>query len=118
MKTTHLKVLALSLAAGAITFAARGEQDVITKSFDVKAGGKLIMTVDRGSIHITTSASDKVDIKITRELKHSSASEAKDVFEQHKIELTSKDNEVKIDAPNTQKGFGWNKALNRLQVDY
>src|SRR5712671_807321 len=117
MKTNYLQSLAVALiAAGAVT--ANADQDVITKSFPVKAGGKLTLNVDRGSIHITTSASDKVEVKITRELKHASTAEAKKVFEQHKIELTAKDNEVKIEAENPQKVFGFNNPFNRLQVDY
>src|SRR5438067_5839980 len=117
MKTNYVRWMAFGLFAVG-TVIANADEDVITRSFPVKAGGKLIMNVDRGSIHITTSDSDKVDVKITRELKRASAAEAKSVFEQHKIELTSKENEVKIEAPNTQKGLGWNKPFNRLQVDY
>ena len=117
MKNNHLKLLTLALvAAGAV--AAHADQDIITKSFLVKAGGKLLLKVDRGSVHITTTDSDKVDVKITRELKNASSAEAKKVFEQHKIELSSTDNEVKIEAANPGKHLGFNKLLNRLQVDY
>jgi len=59
-----------------------------------------------------------VDVKITRELKRASAAEAKKVFEQHKIELSSTDNEVKIEAQNPQKHFGFSSPFNRLHVDY
>src|SRR5437016_6611819 len=118
MKTNHLRLLVCSLFAGTASLIAQADQDIITKSFPVKAGGKLIMNVDRGSVHITTSDSDKVDVKITRELKRASAAEAKKVFEQHKIELSSTDNEVKIEAQNPQKHFGFNSPFNRLQVDY
>jgi DUF4097 and DUF4098 domain-containing protein YvlB len=76
------------------------------------------MNVDRGSIHITTSDSDKVDVTITRELKHVSTSEAKKVFEEHKIELASTENEVKIETLNRQKTLALNKAFNWLRVDY
>jgi len=117
MKKNHAKLLALALlVAGGAT--AKAEQDVITKTFPVKAGGKLILNVDRGSVHITTSDSDKVDIKVTRELKNGSTAEAKKVFEQHKIEISSEDNEVKIEARNPQKGFGFSNPFNRLHVDY
>jgi len=95
MKTNPVKLLIVALvAAGAVT--AKAEQDIITKSFPVKAGGKLILDVDRGSIHITTSDSDKVDVRITRELKDGTAAHAKRVFEGYKIELCSTDNEVRI----------------------
>jgi DUF4097 and DUF4098 domain-containing protein YvlB len=117
MKSYHAKLLALGLfAAGAAS--AQADQDVTTRAFSVKAGGKLVMNVDRGSIHITTSDSDKVDITITRELKHVSTSEAKKVFEQHRIELSSTDNEVKIEALNPQKTRAFKNAFNRLHVDY
>jgi len=117
MKQNHAKLLALGLfALSALT--AKAEQDVITKTFPVKAGGKLIMNVDRGSIHITTSDSDKVDVRVTRELKPSSDAEARKVFEQHKIEMSSSDNEVKIEAQNPQKFLGFKNPFNRLQVEY
>ena len=117
MRTNHVRLLVLALfAAGAVI--ANADDDVITRSFPVKPGGKLTLDVDRGSVHITTSDSDKVDVKITRELKRASAAEAKKVFEQHKIELSSTDNEVKIEAQNPQKHFGFNSPFNRLQVNY
>src|SRR5262245_45568894 len=112
MKTNSITLLALSLLAVAAV-AVKADQDVITKSFPVKAGGKLTVNVDRGSIHITTSDSDKVDVKITRELKRGSSAEAKKVLAEHKIDLTSTDNEVRIEAQNPQ-----NKSFNRLHVDY
>jgi DUF4097 and DUF4098 domain-containing protein YvlB len=104
------------LALGGLS--APAAQDVITKTFPVKAGGKLNMNVDRGSIHITTSDSGQVEVKVTRELKRSSDAEARKVFDQHKIEMSSTDNEVKIEAQNPQKFHGFSKPLNRLQVDY
>jgi len=117
MKKLQAVSFALALCAmGAAV--AKADQDIITKTFPIKAGGKLTLNVDRGSIHITTSDSDKVDVKITRELKHASAAETKKVLDQHKIELSSTDNEVKIEAQNPQKIFGFKSPFNRLQVDY
>ena len=117
MKTKHVRLVALTLFAAG-TVIAKADEDVITRSFPVKAGGKLTLNVDRGSVHITTSDSDNVAVKITRELQRASAAEAKKVFEQHKIELSSTDNEVKVEAQNPQKGFGFNNPFNRLKVDY
>jgi len=118
MKSNYSKLLFAALFVAGVSITANADQDLITRSFPVKAGGKLTMNVDRGSIHITTSDSGKVDIKITRELRRASSAEAKRVFEQHKIALTSDDNEVKIEAQNPQKGFGLNNPFNHLQVDY
>src|ERR1043166_4370801 len=114
MKNITLLGMALFAATACM---ARAEQDVITKSFPVQSGGKLVMKVDRGGIQITTSDSDKVDIRVVRELKRISAAEAKDVFEKHKIDISSAGNEVKIQAENPQKGqFGRNNPFNHLQV--
>src|SRR6266853_1191672 len=117
MKTNNMRWLACAFVAVG-TVVAKADEDVITRIFTVKPGGKLILKVDRGSVHVTTSDTDKVDIKITRELKRASAAEAKMVFEQHKIELSSTDNEVKIEAQNPQKHFGFSSPFNRLHVDY
>src|SRR5207245_11604659 len=100
------------------TVIANADENVSTRSFPAKPGGKLTLNVDRGSVHITTSDTDKVDVKITRELKRASTAEAKKVFEQHKIELSSTDNEVKIEAQNAQKHFGFSSHFNRLHADY
>jgi DUF4097 and DUF4098 domain-containing protein YvlB len=117
MKHNHAKLLALaSLALSMVT--AKPEQDVITNTFPVKAGGKLIINADRGSIRITTSDSDMVDVKVTRELRHSSNAEARKVFAQHKIEMSSTDNEVRIEGHAPQELHGFKNPINRLQVDF
>jgi hypothetical protein len=117
MKRNSLKMLGLALFAIA-ALSATAEQDIIMKTFTIKPGGKLMMDVDRGSVHITTSDSDKVDVRIARELKDASTAEAKKVFEQHKIEFASSNREVKIEAKNPQKIFSFKNPFNRLQVDY
>ncbi|PWU20819.1 MAG: hypothetical protein C5B50_03060 [Verrucomicrobia bacterium] len=117
MKLNYGTLLSVGLLAlGAL--AAQAAQDVITKTFTVKPDGKLLVNVDRGSLHITTSDSDKVEVKVTRELKNASDAEAKKVFDEYKIEMSSSDNAVNIEAQNAQKLAGFSKTFNRLQVDY
>ena len=117
MKTNHVRLVVLALfAAGAVI--ANADDDVITRSFLVKPGGKLTLDVDRGSVHITTSDSDKVDVKITRELNGGSTAEAKKVCDQHKSELISKDNEVKIEAEKPKMNFSFNNPFSQLRVNY
>src|SRR6185436_15064522 len=119
MKPNHVKLLALALTFPACTvMAAKADPEITTKTFLVKSGGKLVMIVDRGSVHVTTSDSDKVDVKITRELKGASAAEVKRVLEQHKIEFSSSDNEVKIEASSPKNFSGFNNPFSRLQVEY
>jgi len=118
MTTTSLSFLSVALLALGIG-SVRAEQDIITKSFDVKPGAKLVMKVDRGSIHINTSNSEKVDVKIVREVKRVSESKARAIIEQHRIDLSESDGKVLISAENPQqkKSFGKN-PFNNLQVDY
>jgi DUF4097 and DUF4098 domain-containing protein YvlB len=114
MKTkTNLTILALAFFTGC---ALRAEQDMINKSFPVKSGGKLLMDVDRGSIHVTTSDSDKVEVQVTREVRRTSARKAKDIIAQHKIDVSESGNDVRIEAKN--HGGAFNKIFNNLQVDY
>jgi len=54
MKTNYVRLVAFALFAVG-TVIANADEDIITKSFPVKAGGKLTLNVDRGSVHITTS---------------------------------------------------------------
>ncbi len=117
MKKTLVPWLLLQFCT-ACSMTAKSEQDVITKTFPVKPGGQLIMNVDRGSIHITTSDSDKVDVAITRGLTGVSSAEAKKIFEQHKIKLSSSESGVKIEAEKPQKIGLFRNPFSRLQVDY
>ena len=64
------------------------------------------MNVDRGSIHVTTSDSDKVDVKVVREVRRVSAAQSKEILEQHKINITESGNEVRVEAEHPKKG-GW-----------
>jgi len=118
MKTTSISLLCAGVLALAIGNA-RAEQDIITKTFEVKPGGTLTMKVDRGSIHINTSASDKVDVRVVRDVKRVSDSKAKEIIEQHKIDMSENAGTVLISAENPQKNkFLGKNPFNNLQVDY
>jgi DUF4097 and DUF4098 domain-containing protein YvlB len=77
------------------------------------------MKVDRGSIHVNSSATDKVDVKVVREVKRVSEEKAKEIIEQHHIEMAENSGSVTITAENPQqkKLFG-NNPFNHLQVSY
>lgn len=95
-------------------------QDVISKDFDVKPGGNLMMKVDRGNIHISSHEGGGVQIKVTREVPRASASTAKDVFEKHKIEMSQDGDSVTITADNPNRSIGgiFSNPFNKLRVDY
>jgi DUF4097 and DUF4098 domain-containing protein YvlB len=117
--TTQTRVLTYAVGfLAASVLAVCAEEDITTKSFTVKPGGKLLMKVDRGSIHVTTSSNDKVDVRVVRQLKKVSAAQAREVFQQHKIDITGTDNEVNITAGNPRKGVRFKDPFNHLQVDY
>jgi DUF4097 and DUF4098 domain-containing protein YvlB len=107
------------LALLSMSAALAAEKDIITKSFDAAPGGHLYMKVDRGSIHVTSSDSDKVGVKVVRELKHASDARAAEVCQMHKIVFSEENGTVKIEAdnPNT-RGFFRKNPFNQLQVDY
>lgn len=100
------------------------EKDIINKSFNAKPGDTLYMKVDRGSIKVLTSNSDKVDIKVVRELRRASDSKAREIYDLHKIDFSQDGNTVRIEADNKQKGgTGWfknafNNPFNNLHVEY
>ncbi|HLX70326.1 MAG TPA: protein kinase [Verrucomicrobiae bacterium] len=69
-----------------------------TTSFAVAPGGKLTMDVDRGSVHISGSDRDTVEVRVTRRVTHASASKAAALIKEHRIELRQTGNDVSITA--------------------
>ena len=94
------------------------EQDVTSKTFEAKAGGTLEMRVDRGSIKILTANTDKLDIKVVRELKRGSAAEARKAYEEHKIEMTQDGDTVLIRSEKPGFFKGLKNSRRNLQVEY
>ena len=88
------------------------------KTFEAKPGGTLEMRVDRGSIKILSADSGKVEIKVVRELKRGSKEEARQAYEEHKIEMTQNGDTVVIRSE--QPGFlkGLKNSRRNLQVEY
>src|SRR5687767_3041740 len=82
---------------------ALGEQDVINKTFGVKAGGTLTMDVDRGTIKVVTGTGEKVEVEVVRELRRGNAEDAREVFEKHQIQFEQEADGVRIEA--TTPGF-------------
>lgn len=67
-----------------------------TTSFNVAPGGKLTMDVDRGTIHITGSDQDTVEVRVTRRVTHANASKAGALIKEHRIELRQTANDISI----------------------
>jgi DUF4097 and DUF4098 domain-containing protein YvlB len=110
----------LGLLGAALVFTAEGaDRETLTKSFDVKRGGKLVMNVDRGSIRVTSSATDKVEVKVAREVRGASGAAAQKVYDQHKIEMKQEGDTVSVtvDRP-SGKSFLFSNPFNKLRVEY
>lgn len=115
--TMNWMVLTAALAVASLG-QAWAAQEVITKSFDASQGGKLLMKVDRGAIHVKPGTSDKVEVRVVRELKNTSEDQAKSLFEKHKISFGQQGDTVTIETPEQRSIFNSNKMLNKLRVDY
>lgn len=77
------------------------------------------MNVDRGSIRILTGNSEKVEVKVVRELRHASDAKAKEIYAMHRIDMSQSGDTVKIEAQNPRKSGTWGKnPFNNLQVEY
>jgi hypothetical protein len=113
-----LKSLGLPAALLLASSVIAGPQETIEKSFSAKPGGKLVMNVDRGSIKVVTGSSDKVEVKVVRELRKGTDAKAKEVFAEHKIEMSQNGDEVAIKAERPSRTFGWRDIFNQLRVEY
>lgn len=98
---------------------ARADYDeTTTKSFDVKAGGKLVILADRGSIQVAPGQSDKVEVRIVRKVEKAKEKEAKDLLAKHELSFKQDGREVVVQAK-ADKGIStWGMNSPRLQVSY
>jgi hypothetical protein len=110
-----LSTLAAALLVGIAANAAESAEGVITKTFNVAAGGKLTIRADRGSIDVKTAGTDKVEIEVTREPGRGAPS---DILEKHVVTFNQEGNDVVVDAKMTgPKTSGWFRG-NNLKVHY
>jgi hypothetical protein len=117
MNVRGLKLL-VALSFVALTTVA-AEKDIIEKTFNVQPGQNLFIHADRGSIKVLTSDSDKVDIKIVRELKRASDAEAREAYEKHQIDIAQDGDTVRIETPDNSGIFkGFRDPFKNLHVEY
>lgn len=121
MKTYFITTLASLLAACASlqaeTQTLKGLE--LKQSFDVKSGGRLTIEADRGSITISSSKSDHVDVQIVRKTVNASQEEAESLLEQHLVQVDHDGGDVAIRAKSKQQilNGSWLKRA-RLDVRY
>jgi hypothetical protein len=115
--------LAVALLAATSFFApanlaASDHEQNLEKSFAVSPGGKLIIAADRGSIGVATDASDRVRVKVFREVKGGSKAHADGLFANHEVTFAQDGNTLSVTARNKKdKTISWGREPG-LQVRY
>ena len=90
-------------------------EDVITRSFEVSAGGTLTMDVSRGSIEVVSGKEEVVKVKVIRKVGTSNESRAQEIFEKYKIDFQHSGRDVAIETDDhIHSGgfFSWLKGSN------
>jgi DUF4097 and DUF4098 domain-containing protein YvlB len=90
-------------------------EDVITRSFNVSAGGTLTMDVSRGSIQVDTGKGDVVKVKVIRKVGTSNENRAQEIFDKYKIDFHHSDRDVTIETDDHLRSrgfFSWLKGVN------
>jgi DUF4097 and DUF4098 domain-containing protein YvlB len=91
----------------------------LSKRFDVKPGGQLVMDVDRGGIEITTGETSEVKVEVKRKITGVSSPKAEETLAAHEVTLDQDGDRVEVHA-RFKKDFlqSFNKAAQKLQVRY
>lgn len=112
--TFRKAVLVLAAAALLVPLSAlAGVRDDINRSFDAKAGGKLVLEADFGDIVIRTQAGSKVDVRVLREAKTSSESKARELFDDYQVRFDQSGNviDIRTEVPNRNWNWNWSSGL-------
>jgi DUF4097 and DUF4098 domain-containing protein YvlB len=116
----HTSAVALALAAGLVATgpAHADTENNLQKTFSVGTGGKLVVEADRGSIDVTPSGNDKVEIRVLRKVTRATAAQAEEVFGDHEVTFEQDDNQVTVKAKSKRDALGWRPWRPNLQVRY
>ena len=75
----------------------------LEKTFQVSAGDTFVLDADQGSCDVTTSGTDKVQIKVLRKAKNASQSQADELFANHQVTFNQDGGKVSIVAKNKSR---------------
>ena len=106
------RLLAVLLVVASVAPAAQadalGAQDVVKESFDVRAGGTLIIDVDQGNLEVEATRGSTVLVEVRR---RSEAGEeaVKRLIEAHDLEIRKDGNDVRIRSRLDKDGPFWRK---------
>jgi len=118
-RATNVCAVGLILAASTALAAAADTEDKLTKTFEVKSGGKLVVEADRGSIEVKSADVSRVSIEVTRKIGSGSRAKAEDVLKNHEVTFAQEGDTVRVRSE-LAKGWdrGWFNKGGNLQVHY
>jgi DUF4097 and DUF4098 domain-containing protein YvlB len=117
MKTAWNKLIATTVLFAATAAPLRAVTD--TNYFTVEPTGKLVMSVDRGGIKVTTWDRNQVEVIVQREVHDGTASEAAALLKAHKVTCTQHGNEIIVEAQGPKSD--WHSLFGRkpnLNVEF
>ena len=96
-------------------------EDTIEKSFSVRPGGTLTIDTKRGSIEVSGTSGNTVEVTVIREVKTSSRDSAQEVLDKFPVTFEHRGDSVIITADTTEKNNlkkFWNDLTKKLRVRF
>lgn len=113
-----ISLLVLGLCVSSAQAAADSRSDTIERSFTARAGGKLVIDSDRGSIRVEGSGGNQVKVLIERKVVRGTDVKAAEVLSKHDVRITEgPSGEIRVEAhyPATKS---WSWRTPQLQVEF
>lgn len=90
-------------------------RDTVKESFEVRPGGTLIVDMDHGNLEIEASRGNMVHIEVERIVKARSRADADNVLNEHDLEFSSLNDDVRIESRYHEESRFWGDR-NQLKV--
>ncbi|MBI3416971.1 MAG: DUF4097 family beta strand repeat protein [Verrucomicrobia bacterium] len=100
LMSTMLRGLPAALLLGLASVNAAEFTRNLDQSFPVNPGGKLVIRADRGAIDVTTTAADKVEVRVWRTVRETSQQKADEIFAEHEVTFNQDGDIVTVTAKN------------------
>ncbi|HQU72662.1 MAG: DUF4097 family beta strand repeat protein [Calditrichaeota bacterium] len=94
-------------------------QEVIDKTFEVRAGGKLYIDSDRGSIEVRSRNTDQLSVRVVRRPQAWSEEDELEMLRNFRIKFEQSGNTVSITGTNLQRRSGnwWNNKKMKVEFE-
>jgi len=112
MKLSPILLLVTCLVARA------GTEEKINKRFAVQPGGRLVVTVDFGSIDVRTNATGEVVVDVLRKVSRSTQAEEEEFLADRPVTFAEEGNTVTISSRAKTKNTGSSRGRQRTEGNY